>query len=70
LTLRYVDDLPEPRVPSYLTADARIGYRVNDHLELSVAGYNLLDDHVEFINPALPVQEVSPSVFISARWRS
>ena len=70
LTLRYVGELPSPNVPSYVTADARIGYRVNDHLELSVAGYNLLDDHVEFINPALPVQESSPSVFISARWRS
>jgi iron complex outermembrane receptor protein len=70
LTLRYVDDLPSPSIPSYVTADARIGYRVNDHLELSITGYNLLDDHVEFINPALPPQEVSSSVFISARWRS
>jgi len=70
LTLRYVDDLPRPVVPDYLAVDARLGYRVNEHLELSIAGYNLLDEHVEFINPALPPHEVSPSVFVSARWRS
>ncbi|MGD9964959.1 MAG: TonB-dependent receptor plug domain-containing protein [Hyphomonadaceae bacterium] len=70
LTLRYVGELPGPGVPSYVGVDARLGYRVNEHLELSIAGYNLGDEHVEFINPALPPRELSPSFFISARWRS
>jgi iron complex outermembrane receptor protein len=71
LALRYVGELPSPHVDSYLGLDARIGFRLTDHLELSVAGYNLADDgHVEFVNPALPPREVSRSFFISARWRS
>ncbi|MBL8547901.1 MAG: TonB-dependent receptor [Hyphomonadaceae bacterium] len=71
LAIRYVGDLPSPSVPSYVGVDARIGYRVTDRLELSIAGYNLLDEgHVEFINPSLPPRETSRSFFISARWRS
>ncbi|MFZ2032043.1 MAG: TonB-dependent receptor [Vitreimonas sp.] len=70
VALRYVGELPSPEVPSYVALDARIGFRLTDHLELSVAGYNLLDEgHVEFINPSLPPRESLRSFFISARWR-
>jgi iron complex outermembrane receptor protein len=65
-----VSELPSPEVPAYVALDARLGYRVSDHLELSIAGYNLVDDHVEFINPSLPALESRRSFFISARWRS
>jgi iron complex outermembrane receptor protein len=70
LAARYVGELPSPVVPSYVSVDARLGYRVNDHLELAIAGYNLTDEHVEFINPSLPPREASRSFFVSARWRS
>lgn len=71
LAARYVGELPSPRVSAYFSVDARLGYRLTDHLELSVAAYNLLDDeHVEFINPSLPARENPRSFFISARWRS
>jgi iron complex outermembrane recepter protein len=72
VTSRYVSELPSPQVDSYVALDARIGLRVTDHLELSIAGYNLLDEdgRAEFINPSLPPIEVSRSLFISARWRS
>jgi iron complex outermembrane receptor protein len=71
LTARYVSELPSPQVDSYVALDARIGYRVTDNLEFSIAGYNLLDDgRAEFINPSLPPIEISRSVFVSARWRS
>ncbi|MGD9982328.1 MAG: TonB-dependent receptor plug domain-containing protein [Hyphomonadaceae bacterium] len=71
VSVRYVDELPSPAVSSYTAVDARLGYRLTDHLELSIAGYNLLDeDHVEFINPSLPPRQSSRSFFISARWRS
>lgn len=71
IAVRYVGELPEPRVPSYVAVDARLGFRVNDHLEFSLTGYNLFDEnHVEFRNPSLPARENPRSFFLSARWRS
>jgi iron complex outermembrane receptor protein len=71
LAVRYVGELPGPHVNAYVGLDARLGYRLTDHLEVSIAGYNLADDrHVEFINPSLPARDVARSVLISARWRS
>lgn len=72
ITARYVSELPSPQVDEYVALDARIGFRLSDRLELSIAGANLLDDddRVEFINPSLRPFEVSRSVFVSARWRS
>jgi iron complex outermembrane receptor protein len=72
LTSRYVSELPSPVVDSYVALDARVGLRLTDNFELSIAGYNLLDEdgRSEFINPSLPPIEVSRSLFISARWRS
>ena len=71
VSLRYVDALPSPAVPSYVALDARLGFRLTEHLELSAAGYNLLDEgHLEFVNPSLQARESPRSFFISARWRS
>ncbi|MBC8117681.1 MAG: TonB-dependent receptor [Candidatus Saccharimonas sp.] len=39
---RYVDSLPTQLVPSYTSMDARLAWRVNSHLELSMVGQNLL----------------------------
>jgi len=39
--LRYVDSIQG--VPAYLTADLRLSYRPNDHLEFSLVSQNLLD---------------------------
>jgi iron complex outermembrane receptor protein len=72
VTSRYVSELESPAVDSYVAVDARIGLRLTDHFELSIAGYNLLDEdgRIEFINPSLAPIETSRSLFISARWRS
>lgn len=44
--LRYVDQIDTVR--AYLTADVRLLYRVNDRLDLSIVGQNLLQDqHLE-----------------------
>lgn len=58
LRLRYVGDTPRERVggyqdaPAYAEADARLAWQVNDRVEVSVAGLNLLDDaHVEATEP-------------------
>jgi iron complex outermembrane receptor protein len=41
-----------PPIGSYVEADARIGYRVGDHIELFVSGLNLLHDrHAESNDP-------------------
>jgi iron complex outermembrane recepter protein len=40
--------LGEGKSKSYILANLWVGYKVNDHVELSVSGYNLVDgDHVE-----------------------
>jgi iron complex outermembrane receptor protein len=58
LRLRYVSEVPREQVggyldaPAYAEADARLGWRVNDHVELSIAGVNLLDAaHLEATEP-------------------
>ena len=48
--LRAVDRLAT--VESYIEADARLGWRLTDTLELSVTGQNLIEDrHVETGDP-------------------
>ncbi|HEX4342995.1 MAG TPA: TonB-dependent receptor, partial [Verrucomicrobiae bacterium] len=63
VTGRYVDSLPSPNVPAYITCDVRIAWKYKEHLELSIIGQNLLDgEHAEF--GALPTrQEVPRSIF-------
>ena len=47
--LRWIDDLePPPGIGSYIEGDARLSYRLNDVIELYVAGQNLLHrQHLE-----------------------
>ena len=40
--LRGIDALPDPKVPGYVELDLRLGWLVNDKLELSLSGSNLL----------------------------
>jgi iron complex outermembrane receptor protein len=45
---RYVSALPGLAVPDYSTADARLGWTIGHHWELSIAGRNLLQpEHLE-----------------------
>lgn len=67
--LRSVDDLPNPRIPSYLQLDVRVAWRVAPDLELSLSGFNLLDDrHPETGQPTERF-EVPRTVLLAARWR-
>ncbi|MGH9468896.1 MAG: TonB-dependent receptor plug domain-containing protein, partial [Terriglobia bacterium] len=57
-TYRYVSALPYLSVPAYGTADLRLGWRPNPHVEFSISGQNLLQaSHVEYemVDPGLPV---------------
>jgi iron complex outermembrane receptor protein len=69
VTTRYVSELPDPHVPAYISVDMRLSYQVNREWELSAGGYNLFNDHVEFINPSIPARESEQSFVIAARWR-
>ena len=68
--LRWVDTLhnnngPFPgTVPSYVEADARVGWLMGSNLEFSVVGQNLLHDHhPEYGFPTLARPEIERSVY-------
>ncbi|CAG1014645.1 Colicin I receptor [Burkholderiaceae bacterium] len=49
LGLRHVDALPSPAVARYTALDASLGWVVSPSFEVSLSGFNLLDDrHAEF----------------------
>jgi iron complex outermembrane receptor protein len=68
-TVRYVDTLPAPHVPSYIGMDLRLGWSPIKDLELAVVGQNLLDNqHPEF-GMAGTRQEIERSVYGKLTWR-
>lgn len=68
LALRRVASLPQASVPAYTALDARYGWRVTRHLELSVTGQNLLDPgHAEF-GSAPGRSEIERSLGVWLRW--
>ena len=69
LTFRYVSALPGQAVPAYSTGDARVGWRFNPQLELSVAGENLLQpEHVEYGGDPGPLVGIRRSVYAKLTW--
>ena len=49
LFLRGIGELPNPRVPAYMELNGRIGWRPTQHVEVALAGQDLLHDrHPEF----------------------
>ncbi|MEO8115926.1 MAG: TonB-dependent receptor, partial [Phenylobacterium sp.] len=70
VSLRAVDDLPSPAIPAYVEADARLAWLMNEHVELSLLGFNLLNDqHGEFRNPSIPLREFNRGLQAQARLR-
>jgi iron complex outermembrane receptor protein len=68
LMVRRVAALPEPQVPAYTAVDARYGWRIDEGLELSLIGRNLLDSgHPEF-NAAPARSVIGRSVLLQLRW--
>ena len=66
--LRYVDDLPNPHTPSYLTADLRLAWSPRKNMEVAIVGRNLFDgSHPEFRTNTLS-NEVERSVFATFKW--
>ncbi|HUM93964.1 MAG TPA: TonB-dependent receptor [Candidatus Competibacter sp.] len=75
LWLRYVDDIPTFAIASYLTVDARLGWKLGKRFALSLAGRNLLDSpRLEYKEvagfSALPRRaQVEREVYLMAEWR-
>jgi len=64
--LRYVDQLPDPHVPSYVELNARLAWMITDRIQLAISGFNLLHDrHQEFE----PGGDVKRSFFVDTRWK-
>lgn len=66
--LRYVGQLPNPEVPEYVELNARLGWAVNDRLELSVSGFNLLHAHHREFTLA-DSDSIKRSFVIDTRWK-
>jgi iron complex outermembrane receptor protein len=65
--LRYVDALPNPSVPAYVELNARIGWKVSDHVQLSLSGFNLLHDRHQEL-PAAGANAVPRSASVGLQW--
>ena len=69
LGLRATDDLGASGLGGYVEADARLGWRLSQAVELYAAGSNLLHDtHVESNDPAR-AQSVRRSLYVGTRLR-
>ncbi len=57
--IRYVDALPDPKVPAYTGLDIQVAWKLTKNLELSVSGQNLLNNrHPEFIPTSPSPREI------------
>ncbi|KQQ96314.1 hypothetical protein ASF77_21345 [Massilia sp. Leaf139] len=66
--LRKVGALENPAVPSYWALDARFGWRLNRHLELSLVGRNLNGSHGEY-GPMATRAELGREVGVKLVWQ-
>jgi iron complex outermembrane receptor protein len=70
LIYRYVSALPGQLVPSYSTADARLGWRINKQFDVSVVGQNLFQPtHPEDGGDPGPLVGMRRSAYVKVTWR-
>jgi iron complex outermembrane receptor protein len=65
-SLRYVGALPDPALPHYYDADARLGWQATPAVELSMRGSNLLHAR-HFELPSTAGEQITRSVIAEAR---
>jgi len=65
--LRAIDELPDPKLPGYVEVDVAVAWQVADGLELSLAGFNLLDESHPEVATAGGARELPRSVYVGAR---
>jgi iron complex outermembrane receptor protein len=67
---RYISALTGQAVPSYSTADARLGWKCAQNWEVSLVGRNLLQpSHAEFQADPGPLVEIRRSAYVKLTWR-
>jgi iron complex outermembrane receptor protein len=69
---RYVDALRGRNIPSYTTADVRVGWRVTPRFDVAVIGQDLLEDrHAEFATIAFIAdnRQIARRAFARMSWR-
>ncbi len=67
-TIRHVNKLSDPAVPSYTALDLRYGWKINRDIEFSIVGQNLLDpEHAEF-SRASTRAEFDRSLLAKLQW--
>jgi iron complex outermembrane recepter protein len=68
--VRYVSELPQPRVDAYTELDLCLGWSASEALELSLTGRNLLhSNHAEFGPATRFREEVERSLYGRVTWR-
>jgi iron complex outermembrane receptor protein len=69
--LRYVDKLPNPVIPAYVELNSRLAWSVTKSLQLSIAGFNLLQKkHLEYEEAGATIgDEVERSFYVETKWR-
>ena len=68
--LRYVDNVPAQKIPTYTELNLRLGWQATPLIELSLVGENLLDAaHPEYGASAATRNEIARSVFGALTWR-
>jgi iron complex outermembrane receptor protein len=65
IRVRYVGELPNPKVPAYTALDMRVAWRLQRELELSVVFID--SGHVESGNPAT-ASEMSSGAYVKLKW--
>ncbi|EJL37744.1 outer membrane receptor protein, partial [Caulobacter sp. AP07] len=63
--VRYVDALPDPRLPSYVELNGRIAWNISNRVQLSLSGANLLHERSQEFPGGVVVPR---SVFADLRW--
>jgi iron complex outermembrane receptor protein len=66
--VRYVTELPDPRVPGYVELDLRLAWRPRKNLEFALTGLNLIQSRHEEFGPVLGREEVERSGYIEVTW--
>jgi len=69
-SFRYVDNLPAPRIDSYVELDLRLGWHATPNIEVAAVGQNLLQGHhAEFGTEGGAPLEIQRGVYGKVVWR-
>lgn len=69
-SIYHVSRLPTDNIPGYTRVDTRVGWKIGEHVDLSVALQNLLNQrHPEFIATGVVATQPQRSAYAKVSWR-